>query len=392
MERVNNPFAVQQQQPERQQALVETESQRAIQEVQAALIIAKRFPRDERVAMDRILTACTRPGLAEKAVYQYAKGGTAIDGPSIRLAEAIAQNWGNMQFGIRELEQRDGESTVEAFAWDVETNTRQTKTFQVGHMRHTKRGSYRLEDPREIYESVANQGARRLRACILGIIPGDVIESAVKQCEVTMATHEQVTPDRIKAMIGAFSEFGVSKEQIEARIQRRMDAITPALMGSLRKIYNSLKDGMSDANEWFTVETRSEAKSNGKSRSESLAEQLKSEKPAATAQDKPQEAFEAANADIDTCDAPQAAKRRKPAQQKTTTTEEITRALQVPLGLAVSFFSAFAEDNEYHIDPVSATGGGFSDWPEDRRAEIVRDAKLWADRIKDWVDADASDK
>jgi hypothetical protein len=78
--------------------------------------------------MDRILNACTRPTLAEAGALHLRRGGTEITGPSIRLAEALAQNWGNIQFGIRELEQRNGESTVEAFAWDIETNTRQTKT------------------------------------------------------------------------------------------------------------------------------------------------------------------------------------------------------------------------------------------------------------------------
>ena len=42
----------------------------------------------------------------------------------------LAQNWGNIQYGIRELSSENGESTVEAFAWDVETNTRQTKVFR----------------------------------------------------------------------------------------------------------------------------------------------------------------------------------------------------------------------------------------------------------------------
>ena len=45
-------------------ALVEIESQRAIQETQAAMIIAKRFPRDQAAALDRVLQACTRPALA----------------------------------------------------------------------------------------------------------------------------------------------------------------------------------------------------------------------------------------------------------------------------------------------------------------------------------------
>ena len=161
----------------------EVEQQRAISEVQGAIVLAKKFPRNEKESSDRILIACQRPKLAEQALYSYARGGTEITGPSIRLAEAIVQNWQNVQFGIRELEQRFGESTIEAFAWDLENNIKQIKTFQVKHERYTKaRGKYSLEDPRDIYEAVANQGARRLRACILGIIPGDVIEAAVNQC------------------------------------------------------------------------------------------------------------------------------------------------------------------------------------------------------------------
>jgi hypothetical protein len=235
-------------------AITEVEGQRAIAEAQAAMVIAKRFPRDQIAAMDRIQQACTRPTLAEGALYTYGRGGSDVTGPSIRLAEALAQAWGNMQFGIRELDQRDGESTVEAFAWDVEMNTRQVKVFQVKHERHTRQGAKKLSDPRDIYELVANQGARRLRACILGIIPGDVVESAVKQCEVTLKTKADVTPERIQSLLAKFSEMGVSKEQIEKRIQRRIDALTPALLVQLGKIYNSLKDGMSAASDWFEAE------------------------------------------------------------------------------------------------------------------------------------------
>lgn len=232
-------------------ALTDIEGQRAIQEVQAAMVIAKRFPRDERQALDRILNACTRPTLATQALYTYARGGTDISGPSIRLAESLAQNWGNVQYGIRELDQRDGESTVEAFAWDLETNTRQVKVFQVKHERHTKRGVTKLADPRDVYELVANQGARRLRACILGVIPGDIVEEAVNQCEATMTANADTGPEAIKKMLAVFAGFGVSKAQIEARIQRRIDAITPAQVVSLRKIHASLKDGMSKPEDWF---------------------------------------------------------------------------------------------------------------------------------------------
>lgn len=235
-------------------AIADSSQQREISEVQGAMVIAKRFPRDPIAAMDKILQACTRPSLAEGALYSYSRGGSDVTGPSIRLAEVAAQAWGNVQFGIRELEQRNGESTVEAFAWDIESNTRQVKVFQVPHVRHTRQGSKRLEDPRDVYELVANQGARRLRSCILGVIPGDVIECAVKQCEETLRANADTSPEALLKLVAAFEPFGVSKAQIEKKIQSRLEAIRPAQIVQMKKIYASLRDGMSGPADWFEYE------------------------------------------------------------------------------------------------------------------------------------------
>lgn len=236
------------------------EQERAIAETKAAIMLAKQFPRDQADATNRILMACCRPTLAEKAVYSYPKGGQEVTGPSIRLAEAIAQAWGNLQFGIRELDQRDGISTVEAFAWDVENNTRQTKVFQVSHKRHTKKGAYMITDPREIYEMVANQGARRMRNCILGLIPGDVVEAAVNQAEKTLSIKIEVTPERIAKMLETFEAMGVSKEAIKIKIGRNVDAtMPPAVLANLGKIANSIRDGYATAAEHFDLASAEES-------------------------------------------------------------------------------------------------------------------------------------
>ena len=237
--------------PHGQSIMAASASAREVAEVQSAMIIAKKFPRDERRAVDKILNACARPTLAERALYQYARGSTDITGPTIRLAEAIAQSWGNLQCVVRETERLNDASTCEAFCWDLETNTRFSRTFTVPHFRDTKRGRVKLEDDRDIYEAVANQGARRLRACILEAVPGDVVEAAVDQCTRTAQETEQVTPERIKLMVEAFAEYGVTLQQIERRIQRHIDAMTPALMGQLRRIYASLKDGLGTSADWF---------------------------------------------------------------------------------------------------------------------------------------------
>lgn len=254
---VANPFAIEKTETTAMTRTTgSTDAHRAIAEVQASMVVAKSNPRNPVVATDRILNACTRPSLAESALYQYAKGGMDITGPSIRLAETIAQNWGNIQFGIRELERTANESVMQAYAWDVETNVRKEITFSVPLMRYTKKGSYKLEDPREIYEQNANQAARRLRACILSVIPGDVTESAIKQCEATLNSTADVSEDSIKKMLKAFEAFGVTKQMIEQRIQRRIDSIRPAQMVSMKKIYASIKDGMSSVSDWFDADIK----------------------------------------------------------------------------------------------------------------------------------------
>ena len=149
----------------------------------------------------------------------------------------MGRAWGNLQFGIRELSQANGESTVEAFAWDVETNTRQVKVLQVLHKRFTRNGSYSLKDPRDIYELVANNGARRLRACILGIIPGDVTDIALKQCEETVLKSVDLSPEGVNKVVVAFERFNVSKAMIEKRIQTKIEAITARKVVSLRRIF-----------------------------------------------------------------------------------------------------------------------------------------------------------
>ncbi|MBK9350415.1 MAG: hypothetical protein IPN05_09630 [Sulfuritalea sp.] len=48
---------------------------RAIAEIQAAMVIAQQNPRNQIAAMDGILNSCTRPSLANAAIYSYAKEG-----------------------------------------------------------------------------------------------------------------------------------------------------------------------------------------------------------------------------------------------------------------------------------------------------------------------------
>jgi len=237
------------------------EQSRAVQQVQASLVIAKKFPRNELEATNKLLQACRRPGLAEVATYSYPRGGQTVTGPSIRLAEAAAQYWGNIEFGWRELERKPGESTVQAYCWDKESNTQREQTFAVKHVRDTKGGGKALTDERDIYENNANMAARRMRACILAMIPGDIIESAVVQCEETLTAeaNKKVTPENKDRLYKGFLSLGITRKMIEDRIKRDLDSIPAIEFVALCKIANSLKDGMSVPKDWFNMELAEEA-------------------------------------------------------------------------------------------------------------------------------------
>lgn len=228
---------------------------RQAQEVQAAMVVAKKFPRNEVESYNRIIRACQRKSLAEQAMYEYPRGGTKVTGPSIRLAEAMAQNWGNLDYGLIELDQKAGESQVMAYAWDLETNTRQTIVFSVPHIRATKKGNVPLTDPRDIYEMVANQGARRMRSCILRVIPGDVIESAVAQCNKTLMD-EGGAPliDLVRDAAKTFQEeYGIPLEAIGKYIGCKHEAFRMKDLIRLKKVFRSLKDGMAKREDYFDL-------------------------------------------------------------------------------------------------------------------------------------------
>jgi hypothetical protein len=246
-------------------SLVTVEQQRVIAEVQARMILARANPRDQRKATELILQDCQRLSLAEDALYAYARGGTDISGPSIKLAEAIARRWGNVASGISEISRRDGYSECMAEAWDLETGYYDFRKFQVRHWRDTKSGGYVLKDERDIYELIANMGQRRKRAVLLAMIPTDVIDAAVLQCEATMRTKADTSPEGVAKMVEAFAVFGVTTEQIEKLIQRKLTAIKPANIVQLKRIYASLRDEMSTPEMWFEMPTTPVAGAAGQS-------------------------------------------------------------------------------------------------------------------------------
>lgn len=222
------------------------EQTRAAAEVAAMVQVAQQCPRNVQAAVAEMRESCKQLGLAERAFFRFPRGGTTVSGPSVYLARELARCWGNVEYGLKELDRDDGQlrSEMLAFAWDVQTNTRTSSAFMVPHKRDTKDGVKPLIDMRDVYENNANQGARRVRESIFAILPPWFVEEAKELCAQTLK-HGGGVPlaRRIADSIQAYEAAGVTQDRLEQKIGRPADKWTEHDVAQLRVIFASIGRG-----------------------------------------------------------------------------------------------------------------------------------------------------
>lgn len=244
------------------------EQSRAAAEVAAAVHVAQQNPRDMQKALAEMRESCRQPRLAERAFFRYNRGGGNVTGATVHLARELARCFGNVQYGISELRRDDagGYSEMQAFAWDVERNTRSAQIFVVPHARDTKQGRKPLTDLRDVYENNANMGARRLRAAIWAILPPWFVDEAEELCNKTLADGGGVPlPKRIANMVAAFGDLGITVQQLERKLGRESARWTEHDVAQLGVIGKSVKRGEARLEDEFEPERVTAAEITGRS-------------------------------------------------------------------------------------------------------------------------------
>ena len=234
------------------QGTVAVESSRAIAEAQGKLIMAKRFPRSYMDSHAKALEACRRKSFAEKAFFSYPRSGQTVTGVTIRFAEELARCYGNLDYGIKEMSHEEGKSEMQAYCWDLETNTISSQNFAVKHIMDTKNGERKLTSQRDIYERTANDGARRLRSRILAILPPDLVEDCIAECRKTLAGKNDIPLlDRVKGMVTAFNKIGVTNKMLEKRLGHTIESTNADELVEYQGIYNGIKQKETVISDWF---------------------------------------------------------------------------------------------------------------------------------------------
>lgn len=261
---VSEMQAAQGMQPLAQQSLgsMSAEEARAVAKVKAQFYVAKTYPRVVNERLQAIKNLCKIPEVALNSEFSFPRGRTTVRGPNIRVAELIASNWHNFEYGITEINRGAGQSLCEAYAIDMESNSAYRMQFVVPHRRDKNdsgggEGTVDLKTDRDIYEMIANMGARRVREAIFRVIPTFVIDAAMEVCRATKIEADQKEPlkDRIVKVVGHFEKLGVTRAMLAGWLKCPIEEMIEQQYQDLKVIFNTIKYNEGRVDDYFDKPT-----------------------------------------------------------------------------------------------------------------------------------------
>lgn len=230
--------------------------------VEARYILAMRRPRDIDTVRAVLIRECKRPSFAEDARYSVPRGGKAIEGPSIRFAEAAKRAMGNMLAETYVVYDDADLRQLRVCVTDLEANDTYNQDVVVSktvERRQLREGQSAKGTRRNSYGDVVylveasdddllnKQNAlisKAMRTLILRLVPGDIIEEAMQRCVQTLNDRSAQDPDAARKQLGdAYMVLGIAPDQIAKYLGHPLQQTTQAEYAQLRALYTALRDG-----------------------------------------------------------------------------------------------------------------------------------------------------
>ncbi|MCA1776111.1 MAG: hypothetical protein LC676_11015 [Loktanella sp.] len=253
-------------------------------EIDQQIATAHRFPRSPaRVADGITMYATWSPGAASECNYALPRGGKSLTGPSIRLAEIIAAEYGNCRVGARVVHVDRFEKFIEAEAvfHDLEKNT--ATTARTRRRIVDAKGRLFSDDMIIVTGNAACSIAKR--NAVLAGVPKALWMPAYEQALKVIKGDAKTLTERRDGALRALGAFGATPAMIcEALEIGGPLEITTDHMPTLIAWHNALKDGTASVESLFPAPSGGkEAEKSGGSPKGSAAKMaaLADEKPAA---------------------------------------------------------------------------------------------------------------
>jgi len=186
-------------------------------EIDQQITTARKYPR----SIDRSVKAITElatydPETAQECIYNLPRGKGAdakvISGPSIRMAELIAQQWGNNRSDARvvHIDRKEKYVEAEGVYHDLETNV--AVRVRVRRRISDKYGKIYNDDMIIVTGNAACSIA--LRNAILRGVPKPVWRSAYDKAQAVVRGDERTLQTRRGQLLDAFEGLGVTNAQV----------------------------------------------------------------------------------------------------------------------------------------------------------------------------------
>jgi len=225
-------------------------------EVDQQISTALAYPRDERKGglrgiVNRIVSlAILSDEAAKESIYALPRGGKAIKGPSVRLAEIVASQWGNCRVGARVVHVDRFEKYVEAEGvfHDLETNTSITSRVR----RRIVDSKGRLYNDDMILVTGNAAAAIAKRNAIFGGVPKAVWNEGYMAADAVVAGDITTLAQNRDEAIKSFAIWGIKPEQIFAALEvESLDDVGLDHISTMRSMYKQIKDGEQKVEDYF---------------------------------------------------------------------------------------------------------------------------------------------
>jgi hypothetical protein len=221
-------------------------------EMETMIELANRYPRNiEQAVRNSAAMACEDKDTAGSCFYSLPPRGAdqkRITGPSVRLAEIMAQQWGRMNVECRIGREEEGYVTAEAVAFDFETMTR----FKVEKRRRiTKKDGSRYGDD-GVEKTVNAVLSIAKRDAIFQLIPRMYVNKVYEAARTTALDGAKSMKERRFKLVEHWEKQGIPKKKLLEHLgYKDEDSITVDDLDYLLGVWTAIKNKDYDVSDAF---------------------------------------------------------------------------------------------------------------------------------------------
>lgn len=218
-------------------------------EVDMQVSTAHAYPRDVERSLQRIKALATMDNeTAENCFYALKRGCELIEGISVRLAEIVASQWGNLRAQARIIGNDGKFITAQGICWDLESNY--AASVEVKRRITNKEGKTYSDDMQVVTGNAAASIA--YRNAVMKVVPAAVTHRIIEEVRAVAKGNALSLESRIANMLKWYESVGVSRAQVLAHIGvSSADKLTEDNADYLRGLAVAIKEGSTTVKETF---------------------------------------------------------------------------------------------------------------------------------------------